>query len=292
MLSKGVNERGAKAVRVAWAAGAAAAYMLYESQWLVYRRSALALPDLPPWLEGFSILHISDVHAGQVGFNLRALRKTVRWAREQKIDLVVLTGDILGGARGHDSCVELLAGLHATHGIVAVPGNHEYGLSKNPFVHRACAQEWTGAGVKLLKDSRLDVHLPGGEGHHGGVLKVWGADYITRGFPLTQALARQAREPGSYSILLTHRPPLPEDELAGHFSLAFSGHTHGGQMRLPSPRGLVALHREALPYVEGTHRVGRGIVAISRGIGTSFLPFRLFTRPRVDLYTLTRGTVV
>jgi hypothetical protein len=301
----------AKYVAAAAATGAAAAaYMLYESQWLSCRRSSLEVPDLPPWLEGFSILHLSDVHAGQVGLNLRTLRKAVYWARTQKVDLAVLTGDILGGVRGHARCLELLGRLEASYGIIAVPGNHEYGLSKNPFVHRACGQEWAGAGVSLLRDSYVDLTIggggddggdgaaEGGEGAEGGTVRVWGADYITGGFPLKAMLNSRASGAGAdtserpYDILLTHRPPLPGDELAGHFSLTFAGHTHGGQIRLPTPKGLMALHREALPYIEGVHDCGGSPLVISRGVGTSFLPFRLFTRPRADLYTLTKGTVL
>jgi predicted MPP superfamily phosphohydrolase len=85
---------------------------------------------------------------------------------------------------------------------------------------------------------------------------------------------------------LIHRPPEPEDPLGERFSLAFAGHTHGGQIRLPGPQGWFTPHRVDSTYVQGVHRWGRGLIAVSRGVGTTFLPLRLFTRPEVVLYRL------
>ena len=93
-------------------------------------------PDCPPAFEGLTVLHLSDVHAGQPGLNLHTLRKAVEWGVSVEPDLVVLTGDIMGGGRGRRECLELLSLLRPRLGAYAVTGNHEYGLSKNPFAHR------------------------------------------------------------------------------------------------------------------------------------------------------------
>jgi predicted MPP superfamily phosphohydrolase len=282
---------------VAVAAGAVAtAYMTFEAQWLRRRRRSLTIPGLDPAFEGLTLLHLSDVHAGQPGLNLRTLRKAVEWGVAVEPDVVVLTGDIMGGGRGRRQCLELLSLLHPRMGAYAVTGNHEHGLSKNPMAHRPGGLDWSAAGVTMLEDRcvALDPHAdrrttPGRpeEGIATGPRVILcGADHLTGGYEFSGETPR----PGDLDVLLIHRPPGPTDQLSERFTLVFAGHTHGGQIRLPGPGGKVALHRERSPYVEGVYTWGKGLLAISPGIGTTFLPFRLLTRPEVILYRLTAST--
>ena len=272
----------------AWsaAAGAAgAAYMLFESQWLRCRESALPVPGLPPFLDGLSVLHISDVHAGQPGLNIRTLDKALRWARVRDLDLVFLTGDILGGGRDAGLCLRMLSTLRPRIGMFAVPGNHEYGLSKNPFAHRPFVHPWQAAGIDMLRDECrvVPVERAGGSGR----LLICGADYLTGGYGLEDRLQEAGYgSDGDLALLLAHRPPDIGDPAYATFPVAFVGHTHGGQIRLPSPRGPVLVHKEKFPYVEGVHRIGSCVLVLSHGVGTSFMPFRLLTRPEVVLYRL------
>ena len=129
--------RGRSAARAAALAAVVAgalgtAYMLFESQWLRCSTRPLPVLGLTDSLEGLTILHLSDVHAGQPGFNLRTLEKAVEWAADSRPDLIVLTGDILGSRWGRERCLSLLGRLQAPLGVFAVRGNHEYGMSKNP----------------------------------------------------------------------------------------------------------------------------------------------------------------
>ena len=271
---------------------AAAAYMAFEAQWLRRGRRPLVIPGLAAAFEGLTVLHLSDVHAGQPGLNLHTLRKAVEWGVSIEPDLVVLTGDILGGVRGRRQCLELLSLLRPRLGSYAVTGNHEHGLSKNPLAHRPGGLDWSAAGVTVLEDRCVALEpatgpLPPGEttdtGIPGARVILCGADYLTGGYDFRGPSPRE----GDLRVLLIHRPPMPDDPLLKRFDLAFAGHTHGGQIRLPGPHGKFALHRERLPYVEGIHRCGDTLLAISPGIGTTFLPFRLLTRPEVTLYRFT-----
>ena len=273
------------ALGLALTGAAGAAYMLWESQWLERRERDLAVPGLPPALEGLTVLHLSDVHAGQPGLNLRSLRKAVEWAEERKPDLVFLTGDILGGRRGGRKGLALLSRLRPRLGAFAVKGNHEYGLSKNPLAHRPLEFAWREAGIVQLEDQCVLVPYPEAGGPDadgkGPGLALCGADYLTGGHGL-----KPPEEEGFFPVLLIHRPPGADNALQEHFRLAFAGHTHGGQIRLPSPWGLWAPHREGLPYLEGIQPWGSGLVVVSRGIGTTFLPLRLLTRPQATIYRL------
>ena len=115
-------------------------------------------------------------------------------------------------------------------------------------------------------------------------MALCGADYLSGGAPLVEETLPQGAD---LSILLVHRPPQTEDPLSAMFDVTFSGHTHGGQIRVPTPWGLRSLHNDGLPYLEGVHPWGKGLLAVSAGIGTTFLPLRLLTRPQAVIYRLT-----
>jgi predicted MPP superfamily phosphohydrolase len=285
---------------VAAAGALALAYMTFEAQWVHCRQADLPVPGLPaPW-SGLTILHLSDVHAGTFSVNQRSLAKVVRWAEPLAPDLVLLTGDILGDPERSKPCLDLMARLRPPLGMFAVTGNHEYGLSKAPLARsRDTIALWKYAEITLLSDQC--VALPPREGTQ---MVLCGADYLSGGFGLlgdgtgSQAAGRtlDAGPPAGggpveiaaadFPILLIHDPPAADSSLAVKFPLTFAGHTHGGQLRVPAPTGLTPLHMKGDEYLSGIHTWGAGLLVVSGGIGTSFLPLRLFTRPEATLWRL------
>jgi uncharacterized protein len=282
---------------LAAAGTAAAAYMVFETQWVQCRQADLLVPGLPEAWSGLTILHLSDVHAGLFPTNERCLGRVVRWAEPLVPDLVILTGDILGDPKRSRACLELLARLRPRLGMFSVTGNHEYGLGKSPLARpRDTSALWQEAGITLLSDSC--VNLPAREGE---TIVLCGADHVTGGYGLLSHGAWSSEGPqgtalgppvdGSpgtraFPILLIHRPPSSDSPLAPLFPLAFAGHTHGGQLRMPGPSGLTPLSSPDCEYLEGIHPWGAGLIVVSRGVGTSFLPFRLLTRPEATLWRL------
>lgn len=288
------------------AVGGAAAYMAFEAQWVRCRQAVLAVPDLPPAWSGLSILHLSDVHAGVFPSNERSLEKVVRWAVPLAPDLVFLTGDVLGDPDRSAACLKMLTQLRPTLGVFAVTGNHEYGIGKGPLAApRDTNTLWEQAGVTLLRDRC--IALPPRDGSR---IVICGADYPSGGFGLLDDAVAQATPCApadlgvgarttptfvatsgaggerSFAVLLIHEPPAPGSPLARLFPLAFAGHTHGGQLRLPGRSGLKPLNGEESEYLAGVYAWGEGLIVVSRGIGTSFVPFRLLTRPEATLWRL------
>jgi uncharacterized protein len=266
------------------AAGAAAAsYMSYEARWVECRQRDLVVPGLPSAWAGLTVLHLSDVHAGSFAVNEHSLERVVRWAAPLSPDLVILTGDVLGDAQGSRECLRLLGRLRPSLGMFAVTGNHEYGLGKSPLARaRDTTALWSQAGAILLSDSC--TALPS---RKGSAVMLCGADYLTGGYGLLDSGSLpEWQGPQTFPILLIHDPPPADSALASHFSLAFAGHTHGGQLRVPSLRGLTPLHKEDFEHLSGVHTWGRGKIVITRGVGVSFLPFRLLTRPEATLWRL------
>jgi predicted MPP superfamily phosphohydrolase len=272
---------------------AAASYMAYEARWVECREQDLIVPGLPPAWSGITALHLSDVHAGSFSGNARSLERVVRWAAPLSPDLVLLTGDVLGEPQGSRQCLRLLMRLRPRLGMFAVTGNHEYGLSKAPLARpRDTRGLWREAGATLLCDSCATLPPRG-----GSTLVLCGADYLTGGYGLlhpaaraegtdSQATGSQATGLQAFSILLIHDPPQADSPLTELFPLAFAGHTHGGQLRVPGPSGLAALYREDHEHLSGVHPWGQGKIVITRGVGVSFLPFRLLTRPEATIWRL------
>jgi predicted MPP superfamily phosphohydrolase len=257
--------------------------MAYEARWVECSQRDLLVPGLPPEWSGLTVLHLSDVHAGSFSGNERSLERVVRWASPLSPDLVVLTGDVLGRPEVSGPCLQLLGRLQPRLGMFAVTGNHEYGLSKAPLARpRDTKDLWQEAGATLLADSCATLP-PRGD----STVVLCGADYLTGGYGLADSEALpKPDDKRTFGILLVHEPPQVDSPLTDLFPLAFAGHTHGGQLRVPGPSGLTALHTEEYEHLSGVHSWGHGTIVITRGVGVSFLPFRLFTRPEATLWRL------
>ena len=126
--------------RAAAALSAAAAlgfgYLLYESQWLRRVDVDMPVPDLPPALDGFTIVQLSDLHVGfRASLNMRATRKAVALARAAGADLIVITGDLVTGPSGVPLVLRRARRpARRRCGVFAVLGNHDHGISKTPGV--------------------------------------------------------------------------------------------------------------------------------------------------------------
>jgi uncharacterized protein len=251
---------------IAAAAGIAAAWGLFEAQWLEFRRVEVSLERLPPELDGFSILHLSDLHLGTVSLNSRTLRRAVEWSEAEPADLVVLTGDLLSRSRGAGRLRAALARLRADHGVYAVLGNHDVAVTSAEL------------GDRLLTDSSviLDVRGRRVQLAGGAPREDWKHARIER-------LADAEADPRP---LLFHFPDVTEWLPPRSFDLVLAGHLHGGQICLPLPGRKLRLEHLRAPHWEGLHRTTAGTLHVSRGLGTSFVPFRLLARPEATKLVL------
>ena len=241
------------------AGGIAAAWGLFEAQWVEFRRVEVPLPGLPPELDGLTVVHLSDLHLGTVSLNARTLEQAVTWAGGQDADLIVLTGDLLSRARGARTLADALERLHATHGVLGVLGNHDI-----PSVRGAL-------GACLLEDSSVVLEA------RGRRLQVVG------GAPWpdwkSSRLERLADPEADLRLLLFHFPDVTQWLPHRSYDLVLAGHLHGGQICLPFPGGKLRLEHLRAPHWEGLHETPAGMLHVSRGLGTSFVPFRMLARP-------------
>src|SRR5689334_10432456 len=148
---------------------ALAAWGLYESQWVQGRELEIGVPGLPAALDGLSVLHLSDFHAGTPSLNVRAMRKAAALGAEWQPDLVALTGDILSHGRARDAVVAAMEGLRPPLGTFAVLGNHDVGDTNDPFSRGIVIEDWGSAAVTVLRDSAAVVESGGHEIEIAGV---------------------------------------------------------------------------------------------------------------------------
>ncbi len=255
-------------------------------------RYTVPITNLPRALDGMRIAHLTDWHVGS-RVPLEVLEASTRLALELKPDLIALTGDYVHSNVGQlDALRRVLAPLvapgAARYGVVGVLGNHDY---------YAGAEEVAGAlremGVSMIDNDRLFLMPDGITGASGEALCVAGLADPWMDVPVQErALGGVAHR--TPRVVLCHQPDVAEHfgwraPWAPRADLMLSGHTHGGQVRVPflgTP--IVPSHygqRYAGGLVEGPHFP----VIVSRGIGMSLLPIRFGVPPEVGEITLVRA---
>jgi uncharacterized protein len=232
-----------------------------------FERLEAALPDLPSELAGLRIAHLSDFHLGVPSPGSRAVERAVDWVVEREPDLVLVTGDLLARPPGAGRLRALIDRLPP---VYAVLGNHDYADSRDPF-SKPVGDVDLGRGT-LLSDSSVTIELRGRRVQLVGVDPRTYMRRETRPWEFVEADA-------DLRILLCHFPRVVDLLPERSFDLILSGHMHDGQICLPYGRGKVRIAHPRAPYNHGLYRRAGGMLHVSSGLGTTFVPFRFFARP-------------
>lgn len=211
---------------------------------------------LPADLDGLRIAHLSDFHLGPPSRGAVAVKRAAEWVRERRPDLVVVTGDLLSHPRGRAQLYDALRGLDA----YAVLGNHDVAVTRDPFSKPA---ELTGLPATLLVGESQTVERRGRRVQLAGRAPGW------------KARLPEPDVGAALRIALSHYPTL---EATG-YQLVLAGHMHGGQIVVPYPGGKLRLAHLGARFAEGLYRAGGTTLHVSRGLGTTFVPFRFCARP-------------
>jgi hypothetical protein len=232
---------------------------LVEPRWLRVARHEVEAPVPRP----LTIAHVSDLHTHGLGAIERSLLDAIDAARP---DAIVVTGDVVDdGALEHAR--PFFERLHPPRGTWVVSGNWEIWRQTTPEEGRFYAS--VGARWLRNESAKLD----------DGVWIV-GLDDPFAGFP--DARRALADVPAGVFRMAIFHAPIAFDALAPSIDLAFAGHTHGGQVRVPL-LGPVLRPPGSGPYDEGWYTRGAARMHVSRGVGTSVLPVRFLCRPELAL---------
>lgn len=252
----------------------------WQNDGLMLTRYTAELSGLPEELEGMTLVQVSDLHSKEMGEGQELLLNTISQA---KPDVILLTGDLVDGRRPELApALELARGAAALAPTYYVTGNHETSL---PWETREQIENGLeAAGVVLLDNRTEELSLPG-----GGTIVLTGLCDDNLGDGTLERLSASWQE-DAVTVLLAHEPQYIENYAASGVDLAFCGHAHGGQIRLPLVGGLFAPGQGILPkYTAGIYQLGETQMVVSRGIGGSLFPQRVWNRPEVVAVTLKRG---
>ena len=244
-------------------------------------RRSLCFDALPPGLDGFRIVLLSDLHGMSFGRDNSRLARAVL---AEEPDLIALTGDFVDGYDDLPAAEALLRQLRGEAPIAWVSGNHDWAGGALPAWRRVLDR----CGALRMENRFLPLDWNGARLILAGAEDPNGpADMIS-----PEALAEKLREeyPDDFVLFLAHRndwlraeEPLPAD-------LILCGHAHGGVIRLPFVGGLIGTGRRlGADYESGVYRSGGCTMLVSRGLGSSSAVPRLFNRPEIVVVTLHSG---
>jgi uncharacterized protein len=244
-----------------------------EPLWFEVTHLDIALPKLDRAFNGYRIVQISDLHAGD-GSDRSQLARVVEAVNAEHPDLVVITGDhITRIPKQHLELLDTLAKLQPRDQTISILGNHDVYNDAKP-VRQAIKQ----AGITLLENNIYTLKRADATLHIAGV-----GDVFAKEDKLDQILA-QLPATGA-AIMLAHEPDFADKTAAtGRFGLQLSGHSHGGQIRLPFFAGYVPTLAEKYPL--GRYQVGQMIQYTNRGIGLVKLYARFNCRPEISVFNL------
>lgn len=247
-----------------------------ETRWLEVASVELTLPRLAPEFDGYKVVQIGDIHL-EDWTKPRRIKRIVDLVNEQRADLIAVTGDFMSYSVDPgvpQRLTEALGGFEARDGVLAVMGNHDYLTDVGTVRH--CLTE---AGVKELRNQVHTVHRGDASLHFAGV------DDVMEGRSRLDLVLKELPEEGS-AVLLAHEPDFADISSAtGRFDLQLSGHSHGGQVRVPF-WGPVFLPPHSQRYDSGLYRVGNMLQYTNRGLGFVDARLRFFCRPEVTVLTL------
>lgn len=239
------------------------------------RRLEMRFPNLPEAFDGYTILHMSDLHIDKVPGLPESLGDVVRPLRP---DLCVLTGDYRAANNGPFEHVvpmlrQVVDEVTVRDGILATLGNHDC---------LGIGDALEEMGVRLLANEKVSIRRGGAQ------VTLTGIDDVNR-FYTRQADFTLSKGPDGFGIALVHSPEMAAVAARAGFALYLCGHTHGGQICLPGGAPILTQMTEDRVFAKGLWQCGRMIGFTTNGAGCSGLPVRFFCPPEVALITLRTG---
>lgn len=248
-------------------------YMYLERLAVAIRRHKVPVAGLPAAFDGFTILHLSDLHEKEFGAGNSELLSLLD---TEKFDMVALTGDLVLGYRPIlNAALHLVEGLRGRP-IFSVCGNHEWELGQGEEMNRRLRE----AGAQVLSNGCVPLR--------SGSSRLWVAgvdDPVTGRARLRQALSGVTGD--APRLLLAHSPHIYDEAVQEQIDVVLTGHTHGGQIRLPLLGAAYVPDMGLFPrYDYGAYRTGKTTMVVNAGLGESLLPLRFNMRPEIVLVTL------
>lgn len=229
---------------------------------------------IPVAFDGYKIVQISDLHNKSFGAKNKRLLESIE---KEQPDIIVITGDIVDKFRTNQQvAVDFVGEACKIASVYYVSGNHESWIDDYDIL----ASDLSEAGAIVLDNKVQTVTI---NDESIDIIGLKDYDFYS-GVTANDMVKESANE---FRILLSHQPQLINEYADSGVDLVFSGHAHGGQVRLPVIGGLYAPNQGVFPdYTAGMYTVGNTTMCVSRGLGNSVCPIRVFNRPEIVVLTL------
>ena len=245
-------------------------FCLFQNKHLVITTYTYESEKLGADLDGYRIVQISDLHNAEFGKENKKLLETIRSCSP---DIIVITGDLVDSNHTNvERAVAFVKEAVKIAPVYYVTGNHEYWLE--PSENEQMMQGILAAGACDLDDEAVCIE----KGDSSFMLAGLDDQHLSDE-TLKNLLQEQKNE---LSIVLAHEPQYLQNYANAGADLVLTGHAHGGQIRLPFVGGIVAPDQGFLPeYTSGKYNRADTEMIVSRGLGNSIIPVRLFNYPEV-----------
>ncbi|MCK9443028.1 MAG: metallophosphoesterase [Tissierellaceae bacterium] len=260
-------------------------FLIWQNNHISVSKYIYKNEKLPKGFNGFKILHISDLHNKTFGKNQRYILGKIK---SLSPDIIVITGDLVDRRRFDlEKALEFVKGAMDIVPVYYVPGNHEAWSGKYDVVR----EELKRLDIRVLENEKLRLDRENSSIEILGLMdpgfySLGHKDRETR-FHILEEKLNKLKNDSEFQILLSHRPELLDLYVAANMDMIFAGHAHGGQFRIPGLGGLVAPEQGFFPkYTSGSHTRDNSTLYISRGLGNSIIPIRIFNRPEIVLVKL------
>lgn len=242
--------------------------MIWSNTSIQVTKHSVTSPKLPESFDGFRVVLVSDLHNTSFGKDNQTLLEIIR---ESSPDIIVITGDLVDF---YDPNIEMSVAFMEEAIKIApcfyVNGNHETRMTMDYPVLR---EQLIQLGVTVLEDSSVNYERNGQSICIAGLY-----DNVSASAEYINTILQDS----TYDVLLSHRPDHTEAYEQSNADLVLSGHTHGGQLRLPFIGAVFAPGQGLFPqYDKGMFTLGNATLIISQGLGNSSIPFRFNCRPEL-----------
>ncbi len=262
-------------------------FFYFQNNSIVTTKYYFSSDKVPQNFKGYKIVQLSDLHSKSFGNNQSDLVKKVKKIHP---DLILFTGDLIDSDRYDEKIgLTLMEKLVQIAPVYYVTGNHEWWSGK----FNSLEGKLKDTGVQVMRNTVEEIIIGNDK------IQIIGIDdpakvnesYAERALTeenITNSIkGLEKRE--NLKILLSHRPELFFLYSEYEFDVVFSGHAHGGQVRIPFIGGLVAPNQGLFPeYYTGMHEVDHTTMIVNRGLGNSIIPLRVLNRPEIVVVTLKR----
>lgn len=263
------------------------AFSYVQNNLISVSKISITSSKIPSNFKGFKIVQLSDLHSKKFGENQEVLIEKVK---NLNPEIIVITGDLVDSKR-YDAAASLriMNELVKYYPVYFVTGNHESWSGRYDNLEKELKRQ----NVIVLRNEHVRIQKDGQEIYLLGIddpaFTVKNNDENEEITTVKNEVVKAKNTIGSdgYKLLLSHRPELLQVYAEQQIDLVLSGHAHGGQVRLPFIGGLVAPNQGVLPkYTAGLYEEQNTSMIVSRGLGNSVIPQRVFNRPEIVVVQL------